>query len=132
MANSRPDIQRFIAHLGAQLGVPLNLQDGVCALNDSAQQQAVVIEVPDHSDGVILHCRLGGLRPGPNNMQRLLCMNFDVANLHGCWLALDQQDVRLCTQHALAQLDEQRFCDLVQGFIAQAQATRTELVRVIS
>lgn len=132
MANAKPDIQRLIAHLANQLGTSLNLQGGVCALYDSAQVQAAVIELPEHSDCVILHCRLGALQPGPEHLQRLLNMNFEVAGLRGCWLALDQSDVRLCTQQTLARLDEDSFSSLVNGFIAQARETRTALVRTLS
>ncbi|MDI2591014.1 type III secretion system chaperone [Pseudomonas sp. 681] len=132
MANSKPNIQGFIAHLGHQLGTSLTLQGGVCALYDNANLQAAVIELPEHGDNVILHCRLGALQPGPDNVQQLLNMNFDVAALRGCWLALDQGDVRLCTQHTLARLDEDSFCGLVNGFIAQARETRAGLVRMIS
>ncbi|MBV4458463.1 type III secretion system chaperone [Pseudomonas sp. COR58] len=131
MANSTPAIQRFIAHLADRLGTPLTWQNGVCALYDSEQAQAAVIEWPEHSENVIIHCRLGALRPGPDNLQRLLAMNFDIAGLRGCWLALDKGDVRLCTQRELARLDEDSFSDVVGGFVAQVRETRSGLGRAL-
>ncbi|MGE7955657.1 type III secretion system chaperone [Pseudomonas sp. NPDC089530] len=129
MANSKPTIQRFITHLGNQLGTTLTLHNGVCALYDRDHLQAAVIEWPEHSDHLILHCRLGALQPGPDHSQRLLALNFDIASLRGCWLALDKGDVRLCTQRELAQLDEDSFSHLVGGFVAQARETRSSLGR---
>ncbi|OEC32666.1 Tir chaperone protein (CesT) family protein [Pseudomonas cuatrocienegasensis] len=124
MANSQRDAQRFIARLSEMLGTALTLEQGVCALYDNQQRQAAVIEVPPRSDYVVIHCSLGSLRKSQENMQRLLTINFDVANLCGCWLALDQKELRLCTQRELASLDEGKFCDLVNGFITQVQRTR--------
>lgn len=127
MANSNPSIQRFIAHLGNQLGTALTLNNGVCALYDRDNLQAAVIEWPEHSDHLILHCRLGSLQPGLGHSQRLLEMNFDIPSLRGCWLALDNGDVRLCTQRELAHLDEDSFIHLICGFVALAREARSSL-----
>jgi hypothetical protein len=132
MANSESIIQRLIAQLASQLGTPLTFQRGVCALYDRDHLQAAVIELPEHSETVVLHCRLGTAQPGAENLQRLLSMNFDVATLRGCWLALDQGDVRLCTSRELARLDEDTFGGLVQGFIAQVRETRVSLARLLN
>lgn len=132
MANSKPTIQRYIAHLANQLGTPLTWQNGVCALYDNEHLQAAVIELPEHSDNVIFHCRLGALQPGPEHPQRLLAMNFDSASLRGCWLALDKGDVRLCTQRELSRLDEESFASLVAGFVVQARETRSGLARILA
>ncbi|QXI31254.1 type III secretion system chaperone [Pseudomonas vanderleydeniana] len=132
MANSTSTIQRYIAHLATQLGATLTWQNGVCALYDNEHLQAAVIELPEHSDNVIFHCRLGTLQPGPEHLQRLLALNFDTASLRGCWLALDQGDVRLCTQRELSRLDEESFSSLVGGFVVQARETRSSLSRILS
>lgn len=121
------DFDRFIRALGAQLGASLTLQNGVCALYDSDDQQAAVIELPEHSEMVMFHCRVGRSPEGAADLRRLLSMNFDIARLHGCWFAVDQGDVRLCAQHQLASLDEVRFCDIVRGFIARAREARSTL-----
>lgn len=131
MANSKASIDRFIARLAHQLGTSLHLQGGVCALHDAKQQEAVIIESPERSDNVILHCRLGAALPGLDTFKQLLNLNFDVCSLRGCWLALDQADVRLCTQRDLDQLDEEGFCDWVSGFVAQGRETRTRLERYL-
>ncbi|MFJ2462525.1 type III secretion system chaperone [Pseudomonas sp. NPDC087615] len=132
MATPESIIQRLIAQLASQLGTPLTFQRGVCALYDSDGVQAAVIELPEHSDTVVFHCRLGAVQPGVDALQRLLTLNFDVATLRGCWLALDQSDVRLCTTRELQRLDEDSFCSLVHGFIAQARETRLSLARMIN
>lgn len=131
MACATTTVQSFMSSLARQLGTPLSLQDGVCALYDNDQHQAAVIEVGEHSDSVILHCRLGVLHAQPDHLERLLSLNFDVAHLRGCWLALDKGDVRLCLQRELEPLDEDGFCQLVQGFIAQARETRSDLTHLL-
>lgn len=132
MANSKSTIQRYIAHLANQLGTTLTWQNGVCALYDNEHLQAAVIELPEHSDNVIFHCRLGAVQPGPDPLQRLLAMNFDTASLRGCWLALDKGDVRLCTQRELSRLDEDSFSSLVGGFVTQVRETRAGLARILA
>lgn len=59
MQTLRPDFSRFINALGAQLGTSLTLQNGVCALNDAQDNEAAVIELPEHSEMVVFHCRVG-------------------------------------------------------------------------
>lgn len=127
MRTPAPDFTRFLNALGAQLGTSLSLQNGVCALYDSQDNEAAVIELPSHSEMVILHCKVGRCPERPADLQRLLSLNFDVARLHGCWFAIDQGDVRLCAQRELLSLDEPGFCNTARGFIAQAREARTFL-----
>ncbi|MDD0975124.1 type III secretion system chaperone [Pseudomonas fontis] len=127
MSNPSTTLERYITRLGNQLGTTLSFQHGVCALYDRDGHQAVVIEVPEHADQLILHCRLGALQPGPDQPEQLLRMNFAIAALRGCWLALDQGDIRLCTQREMSILDDEGFCSLVNGYIAQVRETRTQL-----
>jgi hypothetical protein len=131
MASANSTIHTFIGHLAVQLGTPLTLKNGVCALYDSDHFQAAVIEVAESSDSVMLHCRLGTLYPEQSNLERLLRMNFNVALLRGCWFALDNGEVRLCVQRELSPLDESGFCNWVSGFIAQARETRADLARLL-
>ncbi|KPB76994.1 type III secretion system chaperone [Pseudomonas cannabina] len=127
MQTLRPDFSRFINALGAQLGTSLTLQNGVCALYDAQDNEAAVIELPEHSEMVVFHCRVGRCPERAADLQRLLSLNFDVARLHGCWFAVDKGDVRLCAQRELVSLDESSFCDVTRGFIVQAQEARTFL-----
>ncbi|MCF5710982.1 type III secretion system chaperone [Pseudomonas tremae] len=127
MKTLQPDFARFISALGAQLDAPLMLQNGVCALYDSQDNEAAVIELPEHSEMVIFHCRVGRCPERSADLQRLLSLNFDVARLHGCWFAVDQGDVRLCAQRELGSLDEPTFCDVTRGFISQAREARAFL-----
>lgn len=127
MRTSPPDFSRLITSLGTQLGTSLTLQNGVCALYDSQDNEAAVIELPEHSEMVIFHCRVGRCPERSSDLQRLLSLNFDVARLHGCWFAVDQGDVRLCAQKELASLDDSAFCDVTRGFISQAREARAFL-----
>ncbi|MGX0890602.1 hypothetical protein AB7M22_002610 [Pseudomonas sp. ADAK2 TE3594] len=132
MADSNKTIQRFLDRMGERLGLPLALQQGVCALYDNDDNQVAVIEFPEHSENIVLHCRLGSVQKRADNFQRLLDFNFDVSALRGCWLALDQGEVRLCTQRELEYLNEDHFCHWVTGFIAQVRETRTSLGRLLA
>lgn len=124
------DVQRivhgFVARLGERLGTSLTLQNGVCALYDEQDRELAVIEIPLPGSAVMLYCRLGRSGAGLD-YQRLLTANFDMGSMRGCWFALDRGALCLCTQREIADLDEQRFCDLAMGFIAQAKTMRNIL-----
>lgn len=126
------DVQRivhgFLARLGERLGTPLTLQRGVCALYNDRDQQLAVIEVPQPGSAIMFYCRLGQADHELDSYQRLLATNFDMASMRGCWFALNQEALCLCTQRDIAELDEERFCDLTMGFIAQAQKIRNTLL----
>jgi uncharacterized protein YecT (DUF1311 family) len=124
MPKPSADFNRFLKALSVQLGISLALRDGVCALYDSQGQEAAVIELPEHSEMVVFHCRVGRSTGRVAELQRLLSLNFEVTRLHGCWFALDQTDVRLCAQRDLEALDEAAFCNVALGFIAQAGEAR--------
>lgn len=118
------DYSRFLNALGAQLGTPLSSADGVCALYDSDGKEAAVIEMPEHSEIVMFHCAVGRRPEQADALHRLLTLNFDVALLRGCWLAVSENDVRLCTHREFSSLSEAEFCNVALGFIAQAQEVR--------
>ena len=125
------DVQRivhgFLARLGERLGTPLTLQHGVCALYNERDQQLAVIEIPQLGNSIMFYCRLGQVEHGLDSYQRLLAANFDMGSMRGCWFALNREALCLCTQRDIAELDEERFCDLAMGFIAQAQTLRDTL-----
>ena len=122
MSTSSAKASQLIAALGEHLGTDLRLDNDVCALFDANEREAVVIEAPEHSDSLILHCKLDAPTHSPGLHKRLLEMNFRLDVLRGCWLALDDQGtVRLCTQCPLKMLDEIGFCHWVVGFIAQIE-----------
>lgn len=122
------DMQRivdgFLARLGERLGTPLTLQRGVCALYNDRDQQLAVIEIPQPGSSVMFYCRLGQVAREVDSYQRLLASNFDMSSMRGCWFALNRDALCLCTQRDIAELDEERFCDLAMGFIAQAETIR--------
>jgi hypothetical protein len=125
MANLQAASQRMIAALGQHLGTELRLDEGVCALHDLQGKEAVIIEIPSHSDSAILHCQIDTPPHSPSLHKRLLELNFKLDVLRGCWLAIDDQgQVRLCAHCALDMLDETTFCHWVVGFIAQVGDVR--------
>nr|WP_298141196.1 type III secretion system chaperone [uncultured Pseudomonas sp.] len=125
------DVQRivdcFLTRLGERLGTPLTLQRGVCALYNDRDQQLAVIEIPQPGRSIMFYCRLGQVAHEVDGYQRLLASNFNMSSMRGCWFALSRGALCLCTQRDIAELDEERFCDLAMGFIAQAQAIRDTL-----
>jgi hypothetical protein len=116
----------LINALGKQLGTPLQLQNGVCALFDGSRE-VVIVEIPGAGDVAILHCRLP-LPADPRLHEGLLRLNFDTAAMSGCWLALDQQSqVRLCAELPIEALSELTFVHWVQGFVQQTREIPTML-----
>src|SRR5688572_27660989 len=120
-----PLAQRLISALAEHLHAQLQLEGGVCALYDASNREAVIIELPDHGDVVILHCAIDV----PALHKRLLELNFRLDLLGGSWLALDDKgSVRLCAHCPLSMLDEARFCHWVVGFIGQVGEVRARLM----
>lgn len=124
-----PLAQRLISALAEHLHAHLQLEGGVCALYDKSNREAVVIELPDHSDVAILHCSIDVPPHAPGLHKRLLELNFRLDLLGGSWLALDEKgSVRLCAHCPLSMLDEARFCHWVVGFVAQVTDVRTRMM----
>ncbi len=127
MTSSQQQLERFLEHFSAGCKTPLQLQDGVCALYHDDGAEAAVLELPPHSSSLLLHCRLVDSDPQVSLTlyPALLQLNFEMAAMRGCWLALDERhQVRLCCQQSLALLDEASFSLLVSGFIQQAGEVR--------
>lgn len=114
--------ESLIEGLARHFGTSLKLENGVCALF-AQDKEVAIIEIPTSGDVAILHCYLS-VSPSPHLYEQMLRMNFDLADLHGCWLSLDEKkDVRLCTQLPLSQLSEMLFVQWVLGFIQQVKDT---------
>lgn len=133
MTPSQRQVERFLQHFSSGCKTPLHLKEGVCALYNDQGQEAAVLEVPEQSDSLLLHCQLTETDPQASLTfyPLLLQLNFEMAAMRGCWLALDEQHkVRLCFQQSLAQLDEATFSHLVSGFIEQAVEVREFIVQI--
>ncbi|WHU90679.1 type III secretion system chaperone [Pantoea agglomerans] len=127
MTPSQQRVDAFLQHFAASCKTPLHLKEGVCPMYTDQGEEAAVLEVPEHSDCLLLHCELASTAPHSalNFYALLLQLNFEMAAMRGCWLALDEQHkVRLCFQQSLAQMDETNFSQLLSGFIAQAGEVR--------
>ncbi|MCS3415915.1 hypothetical protein M2399_000087 [Pseudomonas sp. BIGb0450] len=118
----------LMAALSKRFGGNFSLQDGVCALADARQQEAVIIEMPKNAASVTLHCTMGLSDLSPLGCRRMLEMNFQQGRSAGCWLALDEAGLlRLCSQMSMKALDEVIFCDWVSGFTKVAVELRDQL-----
>ena len=112
---------KYFSHLHNTL---LSMKNGVCALSDEKGNEAAIIEVPQQSDSVLLHCQLPILPEEISAAVAHVCLqlNFEMDAMRGCWLAMDEyQTLRICTQYTINSLDEQTFCALLNGFIQQAK-----------
>ncbi|MBS4431947.1 DspFAvrF family protein [Pectobacterium punjabense] len=127
MTPTQQHITRLLRHYGALSRTQLGLQDGICALREPDGQEAVVLEVPASSSVLLLHSGVMQLQKdvGTSVYQLMLMLNFEMAAMKGCWLALDENStLRLCTQHTAASLDEPSFTALLPAFISQVKETR--------
>ncbi|CCG85930.1 type III secretion system chaperone [Erwinia piriflorinigrans] len=134
MTSSQQRVEKLLQHFSAGCKTPLHLKEGVCALYNEQGEEAAVLEVPEHSDSLLLHCQLAETDPQASLTlyPMLLQLNFEMAAMRGCWLALDEQHkVRLCFQQSLAQLDEAEFSHIVSGFIEQAAEVREFIAHII-
>ncbi|GME46441.1 hypothetical protein CRM79_00620 [Pantoea agglomerans] len=135
MTASQRQVETFLRYFSECCKTPLYLKDGVCALYNDQGQEAVVLEVPEQSDSLLMHCQLTETDPEAlmTLYPLLLQLNFEMAAMQGCWLAMDEQyKVRLCFQQSLCQLDEATFSHIVSGFIEQAVDVREFVGQIIS
>ncbi|GKW22422.1 type III secretion system chaperone [Pectobacterium polonicum] len=127
MTPTQQHITRLLRHYGALSRTPLGLQNGICALCEPDGKEAVVLEVPASSSVLLLHSDVMQFQKdvGTSVYQLMLMLNFEMAAMKGCWLALDENSaLRLCTQHIAASLDEPSFTALLPAFISQVKETR--------
>lgn len=125
MHQSQPTVEQLLAALGQHLKINLQPDNGVCALFNSQHQEVCIIEFLPQNGNALLHCAIETPRHAADRNHQLLKLNFQADTLHGCWLALDENDtVRLCTQCPFEFLTERTFCHWVIGFIQQVNDTR--------
>ena len=119
MINSQDKVNRLLAGLDSLVGDTFKLENGVCALCDNDGREAIVIESPDNGEMLILHSEVTNIAGEKNASfyKSVLEKNFSVGEMKGCWLAVDNDTVRLCTQRTISDMDENRFRNLVSGFI---------------
>ncbi|OSN05715.1 type III secretion system chaperone [Lonsdalea iberica] len=137
MHSQQQHVTRLLQAFGRASQTTLKLENGICVLNDENGEEAAVIDVPTHSEQLLLHCRivaLDGLEGlDPTAIYRLMMqLNFEMAAMRGCWLALDEfNQLRLCFQHSLSALDENRFSAMLSGFIQQVKETRDFIISLL-
>lgn len=120
--------QKLISHLSTQLQTPLQLKNGVCAIqNKDNGAEAVVIELPENSDSVVIHCALTPLAENVANslLKKLLLLNFEISAMQGCWLAVDESEI-LCLCHLipLQTIDETTFSHTIIQFIQHSSEVK--------
>ncbi|MFP1921477.1 type III secretion system chaperone [Lonsdalea quercina] len=137
MHSQQQHVTRLLQAFGRASQTPLRLDNGICVLNDENGEEAAVIDVPAHSEQLLLHCRIVAL-DGLEGLDEaaiyrlMLQLNFEMAAMRGCWLALDEfNQLRLCFQHSLSALDENRFNAMLSGFIQQVKETRDFIISLL-
>lgn len=117
--------EQLLAALSNSLKVDLQLENGVCALFNKEGVELCVIELLPYNSAALLHCAMGACTPTFEGYSQWLRLNFQLEKMHGCWLALDDEnEARLCTQCPIEVLSEGIFCQWVSGFIQQVNDVR--------
>lgn len=135
MTSAQQQAARLLQHFSQFTKTRLTLNNGICVLKGPDGQEAAVIEVPAQSDNLLLHCQMASLKGETRNStyRLMLLLNFEMAAMRGCWLALDEYDnLRLCTQYPLDKLDEPGFTALLNGYLRQVEQTRTFVVQTLA
>ncbi|ACT06869.1 DspFAvrF family protein [Dickeya chrysanthemi Ech1591] len=135
MTSAQQQAARLLQHFSQFNKTRLTLNNGICVLNGADGREAAVIEVPAQSDNLLLHCQVVNLK-GENRAaiyRLMLLLNFEMAAMRGCWLALDEFDnLRLCSQYPLDKLDEPGFNALLNGYIRQVAETRSFIEQTLA
>lgn len=121
-------IQKLLARYGAGLNTELQLENGVCFLQNERGQELAVLELPPPGEVLMLHCLIMPADPAwqtPMLLTTLLTMNFEIGAMNGNWLALDPDgNLRLCSRRELSLLDHSSFALLLNGFIERGHQVR--------
>ncbi|OSM99661.1 DspFAvrF family protein [Lonsdalea populi] len=135
--HSQQQVARLLQAFGQATQTSLRLDNGICVLNDEHGEEAAVIDVPAHSEQLLLHCRIASL-DGADGVDEvaifrlMLQLNFEMAAMRGCWLALDEfNQLRLCFQYSLSGLDEHRFNAVLSGFMQQVKESRDFIISLL-
>ncbi|AQS35665.1 Tir chaperone protein (CesT) family [Shewanella psychrophila] len=126
-------INELFSELSHSVGSHLDITTGVCALYDHDGQEAAIIEVPKNSEMIILHCELLSMYEGltVESYQHIMMRNFSISDMKGCWFALENHSLKLCTQRAITDMNGIRFCNLVNGFVQQGKQWREKLPQLL-
>ncbi|WJV64733.1 type III secretion system chaperone [Pectobacteriaceae bacterium CE70] len=134
MTSAQQRAAHLLHYFGRSCRTEITLNEGICVLLGDDGQEAAVIEVPEHSDSLLVHCQILDLQGEENPVvyKLMLQLNFEMAAMRGCWLALDEYyNLRLCAQHSLATLDEARFSAILSGFIQQVKETQSFIASLL-
>ncbi|WP_219703137.1 type III secretion system chaperone [Marinomonas lutimaris] len=127
MTETQLKAEQLIKNFGKKINTPLSLENGVCAIYDLNNQEQAIIEVPEHSENIILHCTIIKITAdiSVQSLQKLLLLNFEVSAMQGCWLAIDEED-QICLCHILdiKKTDEKYFSNTLVGFMEKTKDVR--------
>lgn len=128
MTPLQKQLERLLANFARHYGTSFKLTQGVCALQDSNGLEAAVLELPEGSDALLIHCQILPMQEyaeSVNAWRWLMMLNFEMNAMRGCWLALDEdEELRLCYQHAMTTLNQQTFEQLLMAFMQQVNELR--------
>lgn len=133
MDHTEAKIEELFSELSISVGSHLNIKTGTCALYDPDGQEAAIIEIPKNSEMIIIHCDLLCINEALTIevYQYIMTKNFSISDMKGCWFALDNTSLKLCTQRTITDMDGIRFCHLVNGFIQQGKHWREKLPQLL-
>lgn len=120
-------------NFGEHIGHDLTTEDNICALADENDETAVIIELPENSDLLLLHRMLTPMPTDPElqaaRAMQLLSLNGAPDKLKGAWFYTDQDGMglHLMTSHPVGSLTHETFKNLVLGYIELANTLTREL-----
>ncbi|WOG29714.1 type III secretion system chaperone [Endozoicomonas sp. 8E] len=125
--------KEFLKNFGEHIGHDLTTEDNICALADENDETAVIIELPENSDLLLLHRMLTPMPTDPElqaaRAMQLLSLNGAPDKLKGAWFYTDQDGMglHLMTSHPVGSLTHETFKNLVLGYIELANTLTREL-----
>ncbi|WP_252176348.1 CesT family type III secretion system chaperone [Endozoicomonas sp. 4G] len=131
-----PDEQftAFLKDFGEHIGHDLTAEDNICALVDENNEIAVIIELPENSDLLLLYRMLAPMPTDPElqaaRAMQLLSLNGAPDKLKGAWFYTDPDGMglHLMTSHPIGSLTHETFKNLVLGYIEHANTLSQELL----
>ncbi|WP_257254372.1 type III secretion system chaperone [Endozoicomonas sp. SESOKO3] len=133
MINPSEQFKEFLKDFGEYIGHDLNTDDNICTLVDENNDIAVIMEVPENSDLLLLYRMLTTMPTDPElqaaRAMQLLSLNGAPDKLKGAWFYTDPDGMglHLMTSHPVGTLSHETFKNLVFGYIELANTLSREL-----
>ncbi len=123
MDNHQKQFEQLINGLSQTVGLPLSIEDGICALADDNGDIVINMELPETGNRLLLHRELMAIPDSPEIRHgcalQMLALNGLQLQMHGHWLCIDPDGlaIHLMTSHPIETLKVEQLALMADHFL---------------